>query len=160
MTVEMLNTLSMAAFIASAVVFLVAVALFFLLDIPKVVGELSGRTAKKSIQQIQEHNKNNSGNLIHSAKQNPHVTKPGKTGRVGVGTEKFSTSALESKNNETTVLVNKETTPAASSETTVLNPNAANVAANAPVVPAQTVVQSEFKEVESLSSFMENELIE
>ena len=56
MTVEMLNTLSFASFIASGVMFLTAVALFFLLDIPKVVGEVSGKTAKKSIQQIQKHN--------------------------------------------------------------------------------------------------------
>ena len=53
MTVEMLNTLSFASFIASGVMFLTAVALFFLLDIPKVVGEVSGKTSKKSIQQIQ-----------------------------------------------------------------------------------------------------------
>lgn len=160
MTVEMLNNIAMAVYIAAGVVFLVAVALFFLLDIPKVVGELSGSTAKKSIQKIQEHNKNNSGNLVHSNNPNSHVTKPSKTGRVGVGTEKFSTSALESSSNETTLLVNKEPENPAANETTVLKQDIANAPVVSPSVQSQPVTQEGFEEVESLASYMENELIE
>ncbi|MBO4591641.1 MAG: hypothetical protein J5684_03660 [Eubacterium sp.] len=159
----------MASFIASGLVFLVSVALFFLLDIPKAVGELSGRTAKKSIQKIQEHNKNNSGKLVHSSDPNSHVTKPSKTGRVGVGTEKFKTSALESKNSETTVLVSNETTILTNNnETTILVENSASVpAATIPApatavagAPAEAVATANCEVVESLASYMENELIE
>ena len=165
MTVETLNLIAMAAFIASGLVFLLSIALFFLLDIPKVVGELTGSTARKSIQKIQEHNKNNSGKLVHSADPNSHVTKPSKTGRVGVGTEKFSTKSLTSASNETTVLVNNETTvlKSNSNETTVMINN--EVPAPAPAqaevagVPAQTVATANFEVVESLSYYMENELI-
>ena len=169
MTVETLNLIAMAAFIASGLVFLLSIASFFLLDIPQVVGELTGSTAKKSIQKIQEHNKNYSGKLVHSADPNAHVTKPSKTGRVGVGTEKFKTSTLESKNNarasETTVLTSNETTilTSNSNETTVLINNAAPAAAptanEVASVPAQTVASAEFEVVESLSEYMDNELI-
>ena len=169
MTVETLHYIAMAAFIASALVFLLSVALFFLLDIPKVVGELTGSTARKSIQKIQEHNKNNSGKLVHSSDPNSHVTKPSKTGRVGVGTEKFKTSTLEAKNSETTVLVNNETTILTNNnETTILVENstsapAAQVPAPAAVAastPAQGVSPANCEVVESLASYMENELIE
>lgn len=168
MTVETLNLISMASFIASGLVFLVSVALFFLLDIPKVVGELTGRTAKKSIQKIQEHNKNNSGKLVHSSDPNSHVTKPSKTGRVGVGTEKFKTSALEAKNSETTVLVSNETTILTNNnETTILVENSASVpAATIPApatavesTPAEGVAPADCEVVESLAFYMENELI-
>ena len=170
MTVDTLNSLSLTAFFTSGVVFLIAVALFFLMDIPKVVGELSGSTAKKSIQKIQEHNASNTGNLVHSPKPNSHVTKPSKTGRVGVGTEKFPTSALASQNSETTVLVNNETTILTNnSETTLLVNNSAPVAAPSEAsVPSsdvastqvQTVIPAECEIIESLSFYMENELIE
>ena len=170
MTVETLNLIAMAAFIASGLVFLLSIALFFLLDIPKVVGELTGSTARKSIQKIQEHNKNNSGKLVHSADPNSHVTKPG---RVGVGTEKFSTKSLTSASNETTVLVNNETTVLVNNETTVLKSNSnettvlinnevpapATAQAEVASVPAQTVASANFEVVESLSYYMENELI-
>lgn len=43
MTVELLQTLSMAAYIAAGVLLLTAVALFFLLDVPKLYGDVSGR---------------------------------------------------------------------------------------------------------------------
>lgn len=175
MTVELLNTLSTAAFIAAGVMFLLAIALFFILDIPMVVGELSGKKAKKSIQEIQKHNEGNSERLNRVSSRNTHVTKPGKTGRVGVGTEKFATNALTTKSNETTLLNSNETTLLNNSnETTLLNNNEttllsnnsvnmnnSNVINQAPVITSNAMASnSEFAVVETLESALDETIIE
>ena len=127
MTVELLQTASLIAFIAAGVLFLVAVALFFLLDVPKLYGDISGRTAKKAIEAIRQQNES-SGNKAYKpsavneerGKLTDRITKSGnlqpKTDglSIGVGTEKFSTSTLFPQSNETTVLQNT------ASKTTVL----------------------------------------
>lgn len=126
MTVELLQTASLVAFIAAGVLFLVAVALFFLLDVPKLYGDISGRTARKAIEAIRQQNES-SGNKAYKpsavneerGRLTDRITKSGSlqsqtAGSIGVGTEKFSTSTLFPQSNETTVL---ET---AANETTVL----------------------------------------
>ena len=167
MTVELLNTLSMSAFIAAGVMFLLAIALFFILDIPMVVGELSGKNAKKSIKEIQKHNEGNSERLNRVSSRNTHVTKPGKTGRVGVGTEKFATNSLPSKANETTLLNSNETTLLNNNnETTLLNNNSVNMYnsnenTQVTVMSANnTVVSSRFTVVETLESALDETIIE
>ena len=72
-----------------------AVALFFLMDIPKLYGEISGRTARKAIEQIRKHNAEALTGDIASSH----------TGS-GVRTEKFSTATLapETVAGATTVL--------------------------------------------------------
>lgn len=166
MTVELLNTLSMSAFIAAGVMFLLAIALFFILDIPMVVGELSGKNAKKSIKEIQKHNEGDSERLNRVSSRNSHVTKPGKTGRVGVGTEKFATNALATSANETTLLnTNNETTLLNNNETTLLinntaNMNNGNVNNQSTVIPNTIVANSEFTVVETLVSALDETIIE
>ena len=117
MTVELLQTLSLVAYIIAGVLFLVAVALFFLLDVPKLYGELSGRTAKKAIEAIRQQNEA-SGNKAYkpsvvNAERGKLTDKITQSGRlqpqtaglpVSVGTEKFATSTLAQQPNETTVL--------------------------------------------------------
>ena len=137
MTVELLQTLSLVAYIAAGVLFLVAVALFFLLDVPKLYGDISGRTAKKAIEAIRQQNES-SGNKAYkpsavNAERGKLTDKITQSGRlqsqtaglpVGVGTEKFATSTLHPQKNETTVLDQSanETTVLAqpAGETTVL----------------------------------------
>ena len=50
MTVELLQIISLVSFIIAGVLLLLGIALFFLLDVPKLYGDISGRTAKKAIQ--------------------------------------------------------------------------------------------------------------
>lgn len=128
MTVEFLQTLSLAAYIAAGVLFLVAVALFFLLDVPKLYGDVSGRTAKKAIEAIRQQNES-TGNKAYKpsavnaarGKLTDKITPSGRlesqtTGLpISVGTEKFATYTLAPQANKTTVLAD------ASNETTVLN---------------------------------------
>lgn len=117
MTVELLQTLSLVAYLVAGILFLVAVALFFLLDVPKLYGDISGRTAKKAIEAIRQQNES-SGNKAYkpsavNAERGKLTDKITQSGRlqsqtaglpVSVGTEKFATSTLQPQLNETTVL--------------------------------------------------------
>ena len=49
--------ISTIAFICGVVLSIVAVILFFKFDIPALIGELSGRTAEKKVQEIREQNR-------------------------------------------------------------------------------------------------------
>lgn len=58
MSAELYQNISMVAFVLAAIFFIVAVILFFVLDIPAVLGELSGKTAAKQVAEIRAANKN------------------------------------------------------------------------------------------------------
>lgn len=176
MTVELLQTLSLISFIVAGVLFLVGVALFFLLDVPKVYGDVSGRTAKKAIESIRQQNES-SGNKAYKpspvnaerGKLTDKITQSGRleprTGglAVSVGTEKFATSTLAPQPNETTVLDNNsgETTvlETFTNETTVLSVEAESVAETT-ILSQDTHVNNVFS-VEVEMSFAESsEIIE
>ena len=127
MSVELLQTLSLALYIVAGVLFLVGIALFFLLDVPKLYGDVSGRTAKKAIEAIRQQNES-TGNKAYKpsavnaerGKLTDKITQSGRlqsqtTGLpVSVRTEKLDTSTLMPQPSETTVLAE------AANETTVL----------------------------------------
>lgn len=128
MTVELLQNLSLAAYIVAGVLLLISIALFFLLDVLKLYGDVSGRTAKKAIEAIRQQNEE-TGNKAYKpsavnearGKLTDKITPSGRLESqtsglpVSVGTEKFATSALQPQSNETTVLNSSE------NETTVLS---------------------------------------
>lgn len=58
MTAELYQNISIVAFVLAAIFFIVAVILFFVFDIPAVLGELSGKTAAKQVAEIRAANKN------------------------------------------------------------------------------------------------------
>lgn len=131
MSVELLQTLSLISYIVAGVLLLAGIALFFLLNVPKLYGDVSGRTAKKAIEAIRKQNES-TGNKAYkpsmvNAERGKLTDKITPSGRlrsqteglpVSVGTEKFATSALSPASNETTVLKKIE------NETTVLNQSA------------------------------------
>lgn len=95
MSIDVLQACSIGFWVAAGIFFLTAVALFFLMDIPKLYGEISGRTARKAIEQIRKHNEEAlTGDIagVHTGS--------------GVRTEKFSTATLapETVAGATTVL--------------------------------------------------------
>ena len=95
MSIDVLQACSIGFWVAAGIFFLTAVALFFLMDIQKLYGEISGRTARKAIEQIRKHNAEALTGDIAGAH----------TGS-GVRTEKFSTATLapETVAGATTVL--------------------------------------------------------
>lgn len=56
MTYEIYNYIFIGAAIASGILLVVSIVLFFLLDIPKVIGDLTGSNAKKGIENIRKQN--------------------------------------------------------------------------------------------------------
>ena len=130
MTVELLQTLSLTSYVVAGVLLLTGIALFFLFDVPKLYGDVSGRTARKAIEAIRQQNET-TGNEAYkhspvNAARGKLTDKITKSGRlvssttdlpVSVGTEKFPTATLEPGSEETVVL------PESSNETTVLDGN-------------------------------------
>lgn len=138
MSVEQLQTLSLVSYIIAGVLVLVAIALFFLLDIKKVIGDVTGATARKAINTIREQNEA-SGDKAYkpspvNAARGKLTDKISPSGRLqpqtaGIGgspgTEKFDTTKLMPPIEETTVLDNTVSdTTVLSEETTVLEQNA------------------------------------
>jgi hypothetical protein len=124
MSVELLNTLSLAAYIAAGVLFLVAVLLFFLFNVPKLIGDISGFTAKKAIEAIRQQNEN-TGNKAYKpspvnavrSKITDKISPSGKLEKrisemsIGAQTEKLDTTELQQGAQATTLLdIENETT--------------------------------------------------
>ena len=146
MTVELLKTLSLVSFILAGVLFLVAVALFFLLGVPRLVGDITGSTARKAIENIRQQNEQSGDKAYKPSPVNaargkitdkisPSGRLQHRTGDFGgsPGTQKISTAKLMPQVSETAVLheeayrtanetmVLQEGTYGTASETTVLN---------------------------------------
>ena len=125
------------AAILAAILFIISVILFFVLKIPSVIGDLSGATARKAIENIRNQNESQGENVYKSNAVNKERSKltdkispsgsllKNPTGSIwgAMGTEKISTQKLsEEATNETTVLGSNETTVlGAGNETTVLS---------------------------------------
>lgn len=134
MPIELLQTLSLISYVAAGLLLLISIALFFILDIRKVVGDISGVTARKAIENIRQQNEA-SGNKAYkpspiNAERGRLTDKITESGRLvpqfksiggSPGTEKIETFNLDSQANETTVL------NAISGETTLLQPNEMSV---------------------------------
>lgn len=56
MTIELLQQLALACFVIAGILLAVTILLFFVLRIPEVYGDLSGRTARKAIEDIRQKN--------------------------------------------------------------------------------------------------------
>lgn len=127
MTVELLQLLSLVSYILAGVLFLTAVALFFLLGVPKLFGDVTGSTARKAIESIRQQNEATGDKAYKpsyvNAKRGKLTDKILPTGQIeqrenGIGvnveTEKLSSIGTAQKADETTVLNGNQ------SETSVL----------------------------------------
>lgn len=126
MTYEEYRYVFIGAAILCIVMLIVSVILFIVLRIPKVIGDLSGATARKAINYIREQNEKTGekaykssavnierGRLTDKISQSGRLIKRGNSSGLGMLTEKISTQPLS---DETTVLDN-----GISDETTVLS---------------------------------------
>ena len=161
MTSEMYRYIFLATLIASCLMAVLSVVLFFVLNIPKIIGDLSGRTARKAIADIRKQNEESGDKTFGTSEVNrergkltdkispsgrlePRGDNPFGTGKI---TEQLSGEQLGS--NETTVLggANETTVLGGAGETTVLSAAPAAVPENQvyPVQsPAQPAVQQTF----------------
>lgn len=147
MSVELLQTLSLVSYILAAVFLLVAIALFFLLDVRKLIGDISGANARKAIENIRQQNESSGdkaykpspvnmarGKLTDKISQSGRL-QPRLSGMGGSpGTQKFATTDLmPPAGNETMVLTGELSgattvlTGELAGETTVLTSELAGV---------------------------------
>lgn len=137
MTYETYRYIFIGGAILTAILFVVSVILFIVLKIPDVIGDLSGATARKAIENIRNQNESTGektykssyvnrerGKLTDKISQSGTLIKnPSGSIWGAMATEKISTQKLlQESANETTVLsAENETTVLGSNETTVLN---------------------------------------
>lgn len=137
MTYETYRYIFIGGAILTAVLFVVSVILFIVLKIPDVIGDLSGATARKAIENIRNQNESTGEKTYKSSYVNRErgklTDKISESGTLiknpsgsiwgAMATEKISTQKLLHEGaNETTVLnAGNETTVLGSNETTVLN---------------------------------------
>lgn len=126
------NVFFIGGLVLAGIMFVASVLLFFLLNIPHVLGDLTGRNAKKAIENIRNQNESSGDKLYKTSQVNRERGKltdkispsgslmrdpSGVLGGGAMATEKISTQELPPEANETTVLD-------AANETTVLNSEA------------------------------------
>ncbi len=155
MTYEMYRYVFLGAAIACGILLVASVVLFFTLRIPKVISDLTGRTARKAIENIRMQNEQSGDKTYQSSAVNLRrgklTDKISQSGRIiprdetpfgtGAITEKISTQQLtaEETAGETSVL-------AAPDETSLLDSGAGETAVlNAAEQPASQEFAIEFE---------------
>lgn len=167
MTYEMYRYLSLGAGIACGIMVVVSLVLFFTLQIPKVIGDLTGRTARRAIEDIRKQNEQTGNKTYRSSlvnlrrgKLTDKITPSGRLESrnttpfgTGVITEKISNQGLSDMQSaeDTTVLY-------AESETTVLSASPAPEAASVPQLCTETTVLQQMEKENDRSFVIEYEI--
>ncbi len=134
MTYEIYRSVFIGGVVFSTIMFLISVTLFFVFKIPKIIGNLSGSTAKKAIRQIREQNEytgalKNTGRTEKTKRKKLH-NKTGTSGAEtsgyhpsgsGAWTEKISTQLLDQKAMAQSMLEETTLLSPVMEETTVLS---------------------------------------
>lgn len=175
MTYDNYRLIFIVGAIACGIMVVVSIILFIALKIPNIIGDLSGRNAKKAIENIRKQNENSGGKGYRSSAVNLErgkvtdritpsgkLQKRGNTSGFGMRTEKISTMKLEADaqnqqnvSNETTVLNQN-----VSNGTTVLEQNYANETTVLNQAGAgETTVLGQFMVLEDITFIHTNEFI-
>ena len=116
---DILSNISIVLYVIAGVCLVITVLLWFAFDIPTVIGDLSGRTAKKSIAKMRENNERSGVKSFKSSKTNLERGKltgvPETTGNIN---KQSTTSSTEE---ETGLLDDQAVQLSASEETALLN---------------------------------------
>lgn len=130
MSIENLQLMSIISFAIGGVLLVVALILFFRLDIRSVWNELSGKTAEKQIQELRVQNRKTHENKMAYSVMNSqeYVTQKIKSGKINMPQEEIDTVCLNNIEEDTMVLCEERTgvlegtvVLSESEETTVLN---------------------------------------
>ena len=131
MSIEMLQTLSLIGYMLSGVFLIITIILFFVLKVPQLIGDVTGATARKAIEDIRRQNEESGDKAYKPSAVNAargsltdKISASGKliknSGKIsaGIGTQKIGTQKLvqEAQMGQETTFI----TEAASQETTVL----------------------------------------
>lgn len=174
MEYEIYNYIFIGAAILSGIMLLVSILLFFLLKIPRVIGDLTGRTARKAIEDIRNQNESTGDKTYKSSTVNRQrgkitdkispsgnlVPKHPEMDTSAMGTAKISTARLPSE--ETTVLdVQNETTvlDGTAAETTVLSAEQQSMGNETTVLNPVGISDSVFQIEYEITYIHSNEII-
>ncbi len=139
---EQLFTISTVAFVLAIVFSLVAIALWFRFDIFEIINDLSGRTAKRSIELMRENN-------LREGKKIFRMNVP--SGRSKRLTEKTAEMVTKQENDITEKLAQaKENNPVERGETVMLVENLDNGATLSHTVVEETVLLNKNDDTEIL----------
>ena len=153
MSVELLQTLSLISYLLAGILFLVAVALFFLLQVPKLFGDITGSNARKAIENIRQQNESTGDKAYKPSKVNAQrgkvtdkMTASGKLAPprdTGMGVS-MQTAKLKGMPAEATTVLQpaEETTLLGSNETTVLQPETTGNETTVLSQPAPTAAET------------------
>lgn len=124
MNTELLQLISIAAFVLTAIFLLTAVFLFFKLDVRSIIDDLSGKKAERQIRELREQNRTSEmsrkGRVLYNNVSFEKTTEKlpiERTQPLTESTEEETTTLLEEK----TTLLEENTTVLAEEETTVLD---------------------------------------
>lgn len=166
MSVELLQTLSLVSYVLAGVFLLISIGLFLLFKVPKLIGDVTGTTARKSIENIRQQNENTKDVSYKPSKANSGREKNERKSnnpRASIGTERISLSefrptvgktAILYQEDEQTHTLTQESEPSA--ETTILSENEIAFPYNGNVIAAQF----EFSTEASIEFTSSSEIIE
>ena len=166
MTYELYRYIFLGALVACGLMAVLSTVLFFTLQIPRVIGDLSGRTARKAIEDIRKQNEQTGDKTYKSSAVNlrrgkvtEKISPSGKIAKhadspfgTGIITQQLSGQQQAGPADETTVLSTAAETTVLSSdvgETTVLDAAPAPVPVPAPMPAPASVPAAESIPVQS-----------
>lgn len=105
---QVLSIIAIISFVIAAIAFGLAIFFFIKFQIPSVIGDLSGRTARKSIAKMRETNKEKKPKQIPFQRKNEETKLPVNEGEETtlLANEGEETTLLTNDVNETTLLTN------------------------------------------------------
>lgn len=129
---EILSTISIASFVLAGVFFILSILLWFKFKIPKIIGDLTGRTAKASIAKMRESNEKSGAKFYKPSSDNSERGKLTETAS-GFNESKIETAKLDINDNqfETGILLeNKADKGKSSPDTDILDDGTALLNSN------------------------------
>lgn len=148
MTYEMYRNIFMICAVAGGVMVVVSILLFALLRIPSVIGDLTGITAKRGIEQIRSGNSKAALSKKRKKQKNQGYEMNTERLQVAAEAKKGETAKLKAAGNETTLLDQE-----VGSEVALLSAQAMNETTllNMPTVNETTILPSEFGVLEEIT---------
>jgi len=116
---EILSLISVASFIAAGIFLILAVFFWFRFKIPEVIGDLSGRTARKSIARMRAYNEQ-SGNKSYRA-SSVNVSRGKITSQMTEKNEDIAKTSEEDRRPQTSLLSENNASAPASQQTELLD---------------------------------------
>lgn len=121
-TAEILSMVSRIAYVVAGISLVLALFFWFKFKIPSVISDLSGRTARKSIAKIREHNAKQQGTKTGTNRKQAPAAKAEKANTASK-TVVNKPQAAAAAQDETALLSDKRAVDAREEETLFLNPD-------------------------------------